>query len=341
MFNINEAVKHDFKDLSPEDRQYIEKTFLRYIVRREVADSYRILSSIFSNGRPDARVIAGHFQTVNSSFVNCNLISQITYQEATTDVLKDKSPESFNYRLSTTYNLKDGAAVILFSRRPNENIPNRVNYETLIAYADMQARIIDNLRSRSFRSTFDAIVDAAKTTRHEFYQKYGRKIEDTHVTEQCQLFSHPGKKTATLWIKMLDYYQEQFNAMDPGLALTKIQSMFTPTMTMKEKLSSQLDVVEEKTRREVQEYRSFVEKKFKAKPGQNINMFDDYANIADYDEAYSAQYELGVYKDNLEDVIKHVFEDYKAHLSQYALTKPSTKSTLVDSIKEQKGRESK
>ena len=51
MFNLNEAVKHDFKDLSKEDQDYILKTFLRYIVRSEVADNNKILSSMFSNAK--------------------------------------------------------------------------------------------------------------------------------------------------------------------------------------------------------------------------------------------------------------------------------------------------
>ena len=51
MFNLNEAVKHDFKDLSKEDQDYILKTFLRYIVRSEVADNNKVLSSIILNDR--------------------------------------------------------------------------------------------------------------------------------------------------------------------------------------------------------------------------------------------------------------------------------------------------
>ena len=176
MFNLNEAVKHDFKDLSKEDQDYILKTFLRYIVRSEVADNNKVLSSMFSNGRPDARVIAGHFQSINSAFVNCNLISQISYDEATTTLLRDKSNESFNYRLAHTSDLREGAAVILFSQRPNENIPNRIDDEVLVAYSDMQTRIIRNIRLDKFRSTFDAIIYAAKQTRYEYSKKYDKRI---------------------------------------------------------------------------------------------------------------------------------------------------------------------
>ena len=334
MFNLNEAVKHDFKDLSKEDQDYILKTFLRYIVRSEVADNNKILSSMFSNGRPDARVIAGHFQSINSAFVNCNLISQISYDEATTTLLRDKSNESFNYRLAHTSDLREGAAVILFSQRPNENIPNRIDDEVLVAYSDMQTRIIRNIRLGKFRSTFDSIVDAAKQTRYEYNKKYGKRIEDHHVLSECQVFSRPGKKTAIIWTKMLEYYKKQMQNLDPIEAIKAIQSTFVPTIAMKKQLDTQLDYVEEKTREEVKAQQRFVENKFKVKNDQGIIIFDDYADIADYDEAYSPQYELQLYKENLEKVITQPFDQYKEHLAQYTVSK--TSSNLVDVMSKQR-----
>ena len=133
---------------------------------------------------------------------------------------------------------------------------------------------------------------------------------------------------------MLDYYKEQMQALDPVEAIKEIQDTFVPTIAMKKQLDAQLDYVEAKTREEVKSRQKFVEDKFKVKNGQNLSVFDDYADIADYDEAYSPQYELQLYKENLEKVITQPFDQYKEHLAQYTVSK--TTSNLVDAMSKQR-----
>ena len=213
MININDIVKKEFIDLSKEEREFVHKLFLKYYVRREIAEQNKKLSKIFSMQNNSSQSIATFFNYFNSSFLNCNLISCLSEQEAATYYLSNLSNDEFNYLVNSTTSFNRQMALVCFSLREHERIPNRVDLKTMIAYANMQNLAIKNIESGTYKSIYDAITNAAQTIRHEFKQKYGHSLNDNRAKETCENYKAPGKKISSVFIKMLSQLQKEIELM--------------------------------------------------------------------------------------------------------------------------------
>ncbi len=302
-FDINSALKKKYTELSKEEQQYVYSTFMRYIVRKEVAEQNTVLSSYFSNGNANARVISNYFNFFNSSFANCNLISQLDYREVNTDYLRELSDESFNRLITQAGSFSRQAALICFSQRNHERIPNRVSYEVLVAYANMQYRTIQNIESKKFSNIYDAMTNAAKITRQEFELQFGHRINDTRALSECKDYKRPGKKTSMVWNNMTEHYSEAIETMTGDQAIDYLKKYFAPTLKMQTGLNASAEASKRVTTSTLKSRFEQMLDAMHIKEGDQLT-FDSYANIADYDEIKSPAYVETEISDGVKEVAK-------------------------------------
>ena len=170
----NGASKTNFADLSFEDQKSLYYQFQRYAVRREIAEQNMELSSIFKKVGDYSEC----FNAFNSAFIgNGNMIDLLNDGEL--DALPNLSNASFESKLANA-TFERQMALICYSLRNNERIPNRVDYPTLIAYANMQNRVLDNYRNGM--GIFKAIDVAGRETREEFVSKHGCAMKYEYKT---------------------------------------------------------------------------------------------------------------------------------------------------------------
>ncbi len=291
MININDIVKKEFIDLSKEEREFVHKLFLKYYVRREIAEQNKKLSKIFSMQNNSSQSIATFFNYFNSAFLNCNLISCLSEQEASTYYLANLSNDEFNYLVNSTTSFNRQMALVCFSLREHERIPNRVDLKTMIAYANMQNLAIKNIESGTYKSIYDAITNSAQTIRHEFKQKYGHSLNDNRAKETCENYKAPGKKISSIFIKMLLQLQKEIELMPQNEAQKLIETLFSPTDASMQNLKKAVAIAPIKAEQEVIRARAIQEElAIKSRKNGNVE-FNDYCDISDYDEAFSSTYE--------------------------------------------------
>ncbi len=299
MININDIVKKEFIDLSKEEREFVHKLFLKYYVRREIAEQNKQLSKIFSMQNNSSQSIATFFNFFNSSFLNCNLISCLSEQEASTYYLTNLSNDEFNWLVNNASSFNRQMALVCFSMRDHERIPNRVDLKTMIAYANMQNLAIKNIESGTYKSIYDAITNAAQTIRHEFKQKYGHSLNDNRAKETCENYKAPGKKVSTIFLKMLSQLQNEIEAMPTHEAQKLIETLFTPTDLSMQNLKKAVAVTPIKAEQEIKTAQN-IQKNIAIKSNTDGKIeFDDYCDIRDYDEAFSYSFEQQCFKEEM------------------------------------------
>lgn len=315
MININDIVKKEFIDLSKEEREFVHKLFLKYYVRREIAEQNKQLSKIFSTQNNSSQSIATFFNYFNSSFLNCNLISCLSEQEASTYYLSNLSNDEFNWLVNNANSFNRQMALVCFSLRDHERIPNRVDLKTMIAYANMQNLAIKNIESGTYKSIYDAITNAAQTIRHEFKQKYGHSLNDNRAKETCENYKAPGKKVSTIFLKMLSQLQHEIEAMPTYEAQKLIETLFTPTNLSMHNLKKAVAVAPIKAEKEVQHARN-IQKNLAIKSSTDGKIeFDDYCDIRDYDEAFSYSFEQQCFKEEMIEALMTNLKSVQIELS--------------------------
>lgn len=315
MININDIVKKEFIDLSKEEREFVHKLFLKHYVRREIAEQNKKLSKIFSMQNNSSQSIATFFNYFNSAFLNCNLISCLSEQEASTYYLANLSNDEFNHLVNSTTSFNRQMALVCFSLREHERIPNRVDLKTMIAYANMQNLAIKNIESGTYKSIYDAITNAAQTIRHEFKQKYGHSLNDNRAKETCENYKAPGKKISSVFIKMLSQLQKEIELMPQNEAQKLIETLFSPTDASMQNLKKAVAIAPIKAEQEVIRARAIQEElAIKSRKNGNVE-FNDYCDISDYDEAFSYSFEQQCFKEEMIEALMTNLKSVQIELS--------------------------
>lgn len=309
-FDINSALNKKYSELNKDEQDYVFTTFMRYLVRKEIAEQNSVLSSYFSNGSSNSKVISQYFNYFNSLYANCNLISQLTYDEVNTNYLLNLSDEGFNRLINNASSFSRQAALICFSKRNHERIPNRVKYNALVSYADMQYRTIQNIESGNYRNIYDTMTDAAKITRREFENKYGYKINDTRALGEYQDYKRPSKKTAIVWNNMNKHFANRIENMNGNESVDFLKEFFAPTLKMKTELEASIESSKRITKNSMKSRFETILDAMKIKEGDQLT-FDTYANIADYDEIKNPRYIENEINESIKDVARRYINSQK------------------------------
>lgn len=303
MLTLKEIKKSNipFAELDEETKEYLYDTFKRYVVRKQIADTNKELTSLFmrrfgNNPREFARC----FNEFNSRFVNANLIRELEYDEIHTDYLKSLSEDAFNYHLQRTGgSFERKIALMCFSMRPSERIANRVTFPVMVAYANMQTAVLEMANRKPTVSLETIFKDAAAMIREEFVQTNGYKINQSEIAEKREDYKALGKKAAPIWREMIEFYKKgllDFEALEAA-AFVRENFVFTSR-----ELKYADGIFEECLRtayNKVSEDRARAELDMEENPDTYIP--------ADYDEVMSKRYAEEIYSDVMNKGIGSIF----------------------------------
>lgn len=307
MLTIKEVKKIPYEQIDSETEGYLYDLFRRYAVRKQIADANKELTSLFSKTlrTTNPRDYAGCFNAFNSAFVNANLIGQLEYDEIHTNYLREMSEDRFNYHISRPYNsFERKIALMCFSQRPSERIANRAEFSVMIAYANMQQRVIEMLQNNPRASIDDIIKTAAKAVRKEHVEQTGKRINDTEIADERTDYKSVGKKAAPLWKSMLQSYKKRLQDYRSIEAANFVLENFVFTDADKKTFYGIYDKAMTDACRTVQEARAIADQQAEENP--------DYYNLQDYDEVYSNGYAEEVYFDIIERAMEAIFNKYLA-----------------------------
>ena len=305
MLTTKEAKKIPFEQLDDESQNFFYEQFKRYIVRKQIADTNKELSAMFSSflRTSDPRKYASCFNSFNSYFVSTNLIQQLDYDEIHTTFLRDMSEERFNAYLNRYGNTFDRkVALMCFSLRPSERIPNRVSFPVMQAYANMQTMVLE-LAAKNPRASLDDIFKhAAKTIRLEFFKTHGHSINDTEIATERTDYKSMGKKTAPIWQSMLELYKKRLYDLPALEAAAFVLDGFVFTEKDKKFLMPRIEDAQNKACSNLVDARAFMEMQAEENP--------DTYNVADYDEVFSRTYAEEIYSDAVIPALHTLFNKY-------------------------------
>lgn len=305
MITLKEAKKIPFEQLDDETQTYFYEQFKRYIVRKQIADTNKELSALFSKklGSFDPRKFATCFNDFNSLFVSADLIRELDYDEIHTTFLRDMSEERFNAYLSRHGGSFDRKiALMCFSLRPSERIANRVSYPVMQAYANMQTLVLELAKKHPKASLHDIFASAARTVRIDFYQKYGHTINETEIAAERTDYKALGKKTAPVWQGLLELYKKRLHDLPALEAAAFVLENFVFTEKDRLALSERIENAQNKAHTNLVDARAFMEMQAEENP--------DTYNVADYDEVFSRSYAEEIYSDAMIPALHTIFNQY-------------------------------
>lgn len=293
-----------FEMLDDETKEYLYDTFKRYVVRKQIADTNKDLTSLFmSKFGNNPREFSKAFNEFNSRFVAADLIRQLTYDEIHTDYLKRLSEESFNnYLVRNGGSFERKIALMCFSMRPSERIANRVEFPVMVAYANMQTKVFEMARKYPQKSLSSIFAEVAKEVRNDFAKENGKTINSTKIAEKREDYKALGKKAAFLWKQMIEFYQKgllDFEALEAG---NFFRENFVFTKKAEQKFDKEVDVALMQASTKVSEDRFRAEIDMEEHPESYIP--------ADYDEVMSRNYADEIYSDKMNKALGVLFKDF-------------------------------
>lgn len=306
MLTLKEAKKIPYEQLDRETQEYVYGLFNLYNVRKQIAENNKALSKRFGTylGTIDPREYSRCFNTFNSAFIGCDLIKELEYDEIHTSYLRDMSEDRFNAHLNSYYNsFERKMALICFSTRQSERIANRVDLPVMVAYANMQFKVLEALKANPKGGSLSTIItDAADDVRREFYETHGYKLNQSEVAETRTDYKSVGKKAAPIWKSMLECYKQLLRDYRSIEAADFIFKSFVFTEHDKRAFMSIYDTMMNQASRRLEMDRQNAK--------NMAELFPGYYNQADYDEAFGRGHAEEVFSEYIESGMDMLLDKY-------------------------------
>ncbi len=306
MLTIKEikSKKIPYEMLDDETKDYLYDTFKRYVVRKQIADANKELTSVFTHRfGVNPKQFSISFSEFNSAFVNTSLIRELSYDEVHTDYLKGLSEEQFNYHLERTGNsFERKIALMCFSMRPSERIANRIEFPVMVAYANMQTRVLKRAKYFPHKPLNEIFDQVAKEIRAEYLEQHGVPINKSKISETKVDYKSMGKKFAPVWKEMLESYQNAIEGVNLLDAIEYVRAAFIFTEQQSKGYNAQFSSLVHEASTELAQDKIWAEQQMEENPDTYIP--------ADYDEIFSKAHENEVYRNVLLGPLKNVFSVY-------------------------------
>ncbi len=306
MLTLKEAKKIPYEQLDADTQAYVYGLFNLYNVRKQIAENNKALSKRFGIylGTNDPREYARCFNAFNSAFIGADLIKELEYDEIHTNYLRDMSEDRFNAHLNSHYNsFERKMALICFSTRPSERIANRVDLPVMVAYANMQFKVIEELKKHpKTGSLSDMITDAADAVRKEFYEIHGYKLNQSEVAETRTDYKSVGNKAAPIWKSMIECYKKLLRDYRSIEAADFVCRSFVLTEQDKRSFTSIYDTMMTQASRKLDMDRQNAK--------NMAELFPEYYNQADYDEVFGRAYAEEVFSEYIEAGMDMLLDKY-------------------------------
>lgn len=304
MLTIKEAKKIPYEMLDDETKEYVYDLFKKYVVRKKIADNNKYLTSLFARRLGhNPREYAKCFNEFNSDFVASNLIGQLSYDEIHTTYLKKMTEDQFNAYLDRTGNSFDRKiALMCFSLRPSERIANRVTYPVMLAYANMQDKVVERIKTEPKTSLSRIFAESAKDIRADFLRQTGHKINDTQIASTRTDYKALGKKCAPIWKGMIEYYSSNLPSDKPFESLNFVRNNFVFMDEDLKEFDEKVNAIIFETDKYINNERITAQNFAEENPDEYIP--------ADIDELYSDSYVNMAYFEALKKSLEEVFQKH-------------------------------
>lgn len=320
MLEPKQAKKIPFEKLDSETQQYYHDLFKKYVVRQQIADLNKDLTALFIKTTKSAnpKDYSKGFNQFNNYFANSNLISQLSYDESCTGFLRNMTKDQFNaYLKRNGGSFARKIALICYSSRPTERIANRLNFETMQAYANMQHYVLSHSKSQTKDSLDKLFSDASKQIRHDFEQTYSYSYLNSPISSDTFDYKSVGKKCADIWKSMLIYYFKEIQNMSPIDAVDFISQNFIFTELDRKSYFNLLEKIPEIAKTKLNEHKLIAE--------NNARTMPDFYDVSDYNEVYSKHFEDVIFSETTIETICSVLHKY-LDLPAFEKTQNTSKS---------------
>ncbi len=306
MLTIKEikSKKTPYNQLDNETKDHLYDLFRRYVVRKQISDTNKELTSLFKQRYGlNPRAFSMSFSEFNSAFVNASLIRELSYDEIHTTYLSKMSEDQFNYHLNQKGNpFERKIALICFSMRPSERIANRLDFPVMVAYADMQTKVLEKAKKHPNKPLNEIFIQTSREIHSEYLKQHGEPINKSKIAETRTDYKSLGKKCAPVWNEMLQSYQAAVDECDPRYVSEYVRTVFAFTDRQLTAYDEKINPLKSKAASELYQDKLWAEQQMEEHPSTYIP--------ADCDEMFSTAHELEVYKSILSDPLKAVLGDY-------------------------------
>ena len=278
----------DFSEYTPEEQEKIILTLQKYLVRKQISETNKELREIFgSMGSDYTESVARCFTKFNSYFMGTDLYSFI-------DKYEEMSESSYFYKSDEermmdkfTYDI----ACCCLSKAPGERIPNRVILPIMVAYADMQKNVLSLLYTKKYG--FSDILETVSTEiRGKYYEKYGKQLNQSEIQPIEEAHKFNTKSNCKKWSSFLIELKKRISSMEISDIKELLEEMLYFTQTDRARLENRIELAHKKAIDQVKTQRESVSKMSLSNGEDDVNLqFNEYANLADYDEYFSSDYE--------------------------------------------------
>ena len=305
MLTLSDAKKIPYSQVDTETEMYLYDMFRRYIVRKQIAENNKILKSVFARKlrTNNPRDFSNAYNNFNSAFIGCNLINQLSYDEWGTDFLKKMTEDRFNYHLNMPHNsFERKIALICYSSRASERIANRADFSVMVAYANMQSKVIEYVKKYPNKSLANIINLAAGEVRLAHERETGLQINQTQIAEKRTDYKSFAKKAIPLWHEMLQSFQRDLDASLDFDVYEFLINYFVFFDADKEALKAEYQEALKTAAVQVEKERNLL-------ISQKIR-FNSYYDVSDYDETFSPVYQERAVNEAMKLVAARIFKNY-------------------------------
>ena len=278
----------DFSEYTPEEQEKIILTLQKYLVRKQISETNKELREIFgSMGSDYTESVARCFTKFNSYFMGTDLYSFIDKYEGMSESSYFYKSDEERMMDKFTYDI----ACSCLSKAPGERIPNRVILPIMVAYADMQKNVLSLLYTKKYR--FSDILETVSTEiRDKYYEKYGKELNQSVIQPIEEAHKFNTKSNCKKWSSFLIELKKRISSMEISDIKELLEEMLYFTQTDRARLETRIELAHKKAIDQVKSQRESVSKMSLSNGEDDINLqFNEYANLADYDEYFSSDYE--------------------------------------------------
>ena len=144
---------------------------------------------------------------------------------------------------------------------------------------------------------------AASAVRANFVKTYGKKINQTTISEERTDYKSLGKKAAPVWKQMLEFYMKGLQDVRVLEASKFVYDNFLFTDEARKEFVGKIEPAMKKGSEQLQADREFMQ--------QQADEMPDYYDVSDYDEVmYSKHYADEVYAGFMLEPMQAVFHKY-------------------------------
>lgn len=306
-----------FIDYSPEEQEEIRKSFLKFFVRKEIANQNKKLKEIFSRyGESYAEGVTFGFSNFNSAFVDLDFVKTLNDYES----MDESKYFSLSENERKIYDFNVGISQICMYKTPGVSIPNCVSLPLMVAYANMQNKVLLNVGKFS-DNILDVIYNAGIEIRGDYLKKYKKTLNDSSVRKASEAHKTDTKSNCKKWVAYLEFLKFEISN---GESRQSIDYLFENVFLTDK---NQLRILESLERASQEAVRNIEQKRDHMKKSSLSNYededkvdleFNDFANIADYDEVFSEDYYEDMVNSARNDVLIQFVNEVEEPLKEKA-----------------------